>query len=105
MRWAKAPRRATRRVQLLEWLAEADQASTKAPTGGRCTETDAEIFHPDKGENPSAAQRTCRNCDLRAQCLAYSLATEQEYGVWGGTTPNERGWLCQVREARAEVAA
>ncbi|WP_336158217.1 WhiB family transcriptional regulator [Amycolatopsis sp. VC5-11] len=103
-RFRTAPRRETRRVQLLEWLAEADLVRPDAPVGGRCAETDSEIFFPEKGENPKAAQRTCRNCDLRAQCLSYALATEQEFGVWGGTTPNERAWLRQVREAQAVAA-
>ncbi|MDQ1491999.1 MAG: WhiB family transcriptional regulator, redox-sensing transcriptional regulator, partial [Actinomycetota bacterium] len=45
----------------------------------------------------------CRACPSREPCLAFALATRQELGVWGGTSPDER--LLLVREGRAEVAS
>jgi hypothetical protein len=27
---------------------------------------------------------------VRRECLAFALATRQPYGVWGGTSPEER---------------
>ncbi|QKV74515.1 WhiB family transcriptional regulator [Amycolatopsis sp. Hca4] len=85
-------------MQLLAWLAETDRlGSVAAPDGGRCSETDADIFHPGDGGNTAPALRICRGCELRAQCLAYALGAREKYGIWGGTTVTERAWLRSVR--------
>jgi len=54
-----------------------------------CTQTDPEIFFPDKGGNPDPAKQICRTCPVRTQCLEHAL-TSGVSGVWGGTTYNER---------------
>lgn len=38
----------------------------------------------------AAAQLGCWSCPVRAECAA--LGAEEEYGVWGGTTPADRGF-------------
>jgi WhiB family redox-sensing transcriptional regulator len=43
------------------------------------------------------AKAVCAACDVRRECLAFALATRQPYGVWGGTSPEER----QVLRKRA----
>ena len=37
--------------------------------------------------------RLCARCQVRNPCLAFVLAAWQPYGVWGGTTPDERTGL------------
>jgi WhiB family redox-sensing transcriptional regulator len=38
-----------------------------------------------------AALSVCKNeCPVWQQCLAFALKTNQDYGIWGGTTANER---------------
>lgn len=39
-----------------------------------------------------AAKAVCRHCPVRADCLAWALASG-EAGVWGGTTEDERAAL------------
>src|SRR5947208_2736258 len=103
---SRTPRRAARRAQLLELLAEADQLGhVAAPSAGRCAETDVEIFHPEKGHNAAPALRVCETCDVRAQCLAYALNAAEPYGIWGGASATERTWLRGVRAARSEQGA
>ena len=36
------------------------------------------------------AKTICDGCDVRQQCLEYSLATREPYGIWGGLTEVER---------------
>ncbi len=37
-----------------------------------------------------AAKSVCEVCEVRAECLEFALATNQEAGIWGGTTEEER---------------
>jgi WhiB family redox-sensing transcriptional regulator len=37
-----------------------------------------------------AAKQVCTECPVMDQCLEFALATNQEAGVWGGTTEDER---------------
>ena len=44
----------------------------------------------------------CRSCPVVEECLAYALETNQEAGVWGGTSEEERrrlrrAWLAARR--------
>ena len=50
-------------------------------------------------ELAEAAKRVCASCPVAGPCLEYALATNQEYGVWGGTTEDER------RSLRRQTAA
>lgn len=45
-------------------------------------------------------------CPVREECLAYALATQTEYGVFGGMTGNERRSLRrrQLREGKKQVS-
>lgn len=38
----------------------------------------------------AAAKAWCAMCEVEAECLAYALARPALYGVWGGTTENQR---------------
>ena len=58
-----------------------------------CAETDPELFYPapQGGQGDAAtAKRLCGRCEERVRCLDWAVATGQEYGIWGGTTGNER---------------
>jgi WhiB family redox-sensing transcriptional regulator len=44
----------------------------------------------------------CRACEVQGYCLEFALATNQEAGVWGGTSEEERrklrkSWLSRQR--------
>ena len=36
------------------------------------------------------AKAVCADCPVREACLAYAINTGEDFGVWGGTTPDER---------------
>ena len=48
--------------------------------------------------------RVCRACEAIEPCLEFALATNQESGIWGGTSEEERrklrkAWLAARRRA------
>ncbi len=67
-------------------------ASTSWRAQARCRGVSTEVFFPARGDNLSArvAQRICRGCPVRAECLEYALAAEERFGVWGGTSEHRR---------------
>ena len=57
---------------------------------GLCAQTDPESFYPDKGKPADAARRVCRRCPVQDDCLTWALETNEQFGVWGGLTANQR---------------
>jgi WhiB family transcriptional regulator, redox-sensing transcriptional regulator len=60
-----------------------------------CKRADPELFFPSATDAAAparamAAKAVCARCPVRAECLAFALATRQKDGVWGGTTEDER---------------
>lgn len=39
------------------------------------------------------AKEVCAQCPLIKRCLKMAIETECEYGIFGGTTPQERGMV------------
>lgn len=58
--------------------------------GAVCSETDPEIFHPEKGGSTRPAKAICGGCPVRAQCLQYALEHNEQFGVWGGLSERDR---------------
>jgi WhiB family redox-sensing transcriptional regulator len=38
----------------------------------------------------AAAKAVCAECPVQSHCLRFALQTGQDYGIWGGTTEDER---------------
>ncbi len=57
---------------------------------GACRQVDPELFHPDKGSNGDRAKTICGTCDVRVQCREWAVARPDEWGIWGGTSQEER---------------
>jgi len=63
-----------------------------------CRGTDPDLFFPD-GEIRSVmtqvrtAKLICRGCPVSLACLAWSIDSVQEFGIWGGRTDAERRQL------------
>ena len=55
-----------------------------------CAQTDPEAFFPEKGGATRPAKKLCDACPVRAQCLAYALANNEQWGIWGGLSAHQR---------------
>lgn len=58
----------------------------------RAKDVDPDWFTPQRYsiEADAQAKKICRNCDIRADCLAWALEHPQEDGIYGGYNPHER---------------
>lgn len=73
-----------------------------------CRDEDPELFFPTGTTGPAlqqidAAKAICARCPVLSECLAFALETGQDYGIWGGLTPEERRAL-RRRNRRAHQA-
>jgi WhiB family redox-sensing transcriptional regulator len=65
-----------------------------------CKEVDPQIFFEETpGVKSTAAKSVCRRCDVQPQCLEYAL-NHNEWGIWGGTSINQRKLLRRQRGIR-----
>ena len=73
-----------------------------------CRDTDPELFFP-VGTTGSAltqierAKQVCGQCAVRVDCLDFALSTNQDSGVWGGLSEEERRVIRRARAARART--
>lgn len=86
-------------------LPDVDPTDVRWLDDALCAQTDPELFHPEKGGSPKAAKRVCLACDVRAQCLAWAIANDEQDGVWGGLSRAERAKLKRAAKAAAESDA
>ncbi len=62
---------------------------------GGCVYSDTELFFP-VGSSMKAmkqaneAKAICMECPVVTECLEYAIRTNQDSGIWGGTTEDER---------------
>lgn len=59
-----------------------------------CAQIGGDEFFPEKtGDHASwrRAVSVCRSCPVQVECLQYALDNNEAFGVWGGTTPRQRG--------------
>ncbi|MGH9064751.1 MAG: WhiB family transcriptional regulator [Acidimicrobiales bacterium] len=74
-----------------------------------CRHSPPDLFFPVGTTGPAlsqieAAKSVCRSCEAQSACLEFALATNQESGVWGATSEEERrklrkAWLAGRRQA------
>lgn len=76
-----------------------------------CRDTDPDLFFP-VGTTGAAidqiasAKVVCNACACQDMCLEFALATNQDSGVWGGTSEEERRVIRRANaKARKEAAA
>jgi WhiB family redox-sensing transcriptional regulator len=65
--------------------------------GGACTDADPTLFfHPQGERGPARRHRdsqavaVCARCPVLVTCREHAMSAREPYGVWGGTTENER---------------
>ena len=93
----------------LTWIRTYDWDTDAWRARSACHESDPDVFFPvgTTGialEQIETARRICGACIVADECLEFALATNQESGVWGGTTEDERrrlrkAWLAKQRAA------
>ncbi|WP_233533661.1 WhiB family transcriptional regulator [Kitasatospora sp. SolWspMP-SS2h] len=62
---------------------------------GACTGEDPELFFPVGSAGPALrqiehAKAVCHRCPVTRQCLEWALENNQDSGVWGATSEEER---------------
>jgi hypothetical protein len=62
-----------------------------------CSQTDPEIFFPEKGGSTREAKHICSRCPVRAECLEYALLHQERFGIWGGLSERERRSIIRGR--------
>lgn len=55
----------------------------------QCKGMDTELFY----RNADRAKRVCNDCPVRRDCFMYAVAHRERYGVWGGTSKDQRAEL------------
>lgn len=75
-----------------------------------CRDTDPDLFFPVGTTGPAldqiaAAKAVCDLCDSRQPCLEFALATNQDSGIWGATSEEERRKLRRQRAAQRRRAS
>jgi WhiB family transcriptional regulator, redox-sensing transcriptional regulator len=75
-----------------------------------CRDTDPDLFFPVGTTGPALAQienakAVCRQCPVQTACLEFALSTNQDTGIWGGTSEEERRKLRRAWVARQRAAA
>ena len=74
-----------------------------------CQDTDPELFFP-VGTTGNAlqaidyAKRVCAQCAVTQECLDFALDTNQDSGVWGGLSEDERRSIRRQRAAAQRAA-
>ena len=61
-----------------------------------CAEVDPDLFFPEVGDDVRKVKKICKACDVKEECLKYSLDNDERFGVWGGLSEHNR------RKLRAE---
>ncbi|NIR37386.1 MAG: WhiB family transcriptional regulator [Actinobacteria bacterium] len=75
-------------------------------TRAACRDTDPALFFPVGTTGPAieqiaSAKQVCLGCLCRDECLEFALTTNQDTGIWGGTSEEERRAMRRRRRALA----
>ena len=64
-----------------------------------CQQYDPDLWFAEGTAETERARQLCRNCDLRAACLAGAIARAEPWGVWGGEVFDD-GRISPVKRGR-----
>jgi WhiB family redox-sensing transcriptional regulator len=91
----------------LTWIRTHDWDADDWRLDASCRDSNPDLFFPigTTGialDQIDAAKVVCESCPVSRPCLEFALATNQEAGVWGATTEEERrklrkSWLADQR--------
>lgn len=93
----------------MTWIRTIDWDEDAWRDRAACRNSDPDLFFPVGTTGPSldeieAAKALCQGCPVREDCLQFAIETNQESGVWGGTSEVERrrlrrAWLARRRRS------
>lgn len=68
--------------------------------GALCSDMDVNFFFPEQydAKGVAAAKAVCALCPVRETCLDRALERGEEFGIWGGTSENQRRKLRRQRK-------
>lgn len=74
-----------------------------------CRDTDPALFFPVGTTGPAvdqiaSAKEVCYSCLCKDACLDFALSTNQDTGVWGGTSEEERRVIRRRLRAASALA-
>jgi WhiB family redox-sensing transcriptional regulator len=83
--------------------------ATNWRSAGACLSADPDLFFPISSTGPAErqiarAKMICAGCSVQRECLEFALSHNQIYGIWGGTTAEDRQRE-RRRKRRAAAAA
>ena len=94
----------------LTWNRPIDSDKEDWRAAAACRHVDPDLFFPVGNTGPAveqidSAKAVCRQSDAQGPCLEFALATNQEAGVRGGTSEEERRKLRKAWLARRRFAS
>jgi WhiB family redox-sensing transcriptional regulator len=87
-----------------EFVWELKNNTTDWKWDAACTGMGPEVFYLEQGKKAEnnmkirAARQVCNHCPVRRECLQYALDNHIGFGIWAGTTPQQRK---RIRSGRA----
>ncbi len=74
-----------------------------------CRDTQPDLFFPvgrtgQALEHIAKAQEVCKTCAVQVECLEYALMTNQDAGIWGGLTEDDRRKIRRERRKANRAA-
>lgn len=76
---------------------------------GACNGVDTNKFYLEEGmrgknktNREQAAVTLCNTCPVKAKCLEHALSTPEFYGVWGGSTEEQRLQMLEISGTKFE---
>ena len=89
---------------------DVDEASVHWRDHAACRHCSPDLFFPAGTTGAAmheiaAAKAVCAECPVQSQCLRFALRTGQAYGIWGGTTEDERITMRRLSRRPAALPA
>lgn len=71
-------------------------ADVKTPCASLPLKEADKLFFSESPKRIAQAKALCAQCPITEKCLQYALDIEVEFGIFGGTTPQERKALANA---------
>lgn len=92
---------------------ELSQAIDDAPVVVPCTNTDPDVWFSDRDSmdvHSSAstirtAKALCKMCPVKTLCLEYAILNDEQHGIWGGLSTQDRRKLKKTNRGRGRPRA